>query len=81
MITAMQDIETAVAKFQERIDNMNLTKEVSAELRAEYQLNKKLHTGTLETVLEWTGESGMDMSLLRSIIYKHLTLKANENFE
>ena len=77
----MPDIEAAVAKFQERINNMNLTKEISAELRAEFQLNKRLDEGTLLTVLSWTGESGMDMSLLRSIIYKHLILKANENFE
>lgn len=62
-------------KFISEIENRKLSDEITSEMQAELDLNKRLHEGTLLTVLGWSGEPGMDMHLLRSIIYKHLTLK------
>ena len=64
-------------KMKAMIEDEPIRKEVISEIISENdrRINPKLDLRTLEYILLVSGEPGMDMGLLRSVIQKHIQLK------
>ncbi len=65
------------AKMKAMIQDEPIRKEVIYEIISENdrRINPKLDLRTLEYILLVSGEPGMELSLLRSVIQKHIQLK------
>ena len=79
-IPLVPGLEQRAAKFvqnvKDYINDTPIRKEVISEIISENdrRINPKLDLRTLEYVLLISGEPGMDMGLLRSVIQKHIQL-------
>ena len=69
-----------VQKMKDYINDAPIRKEIISEIISENdrRINPKLDQRTLEYILLVSGEPGMDMGLLRSVIQKHIQLKTNK---
>lgn len=65
-------------KFKAACDLISILDEVKTELQEDEQIAKRLDKKTLEYIIQISGESGMDLLLLRQRIFTLISIKESE---